>query len=57
MKESSLAAREPRDLPLKLGFTHLEAPLNLRYNNTLIKGDIYADKKQRDQKRRVAFWA
>ena len=57
MKESSFVAHEPGDLPLKLGFTHLEAPFNLRYNNTLIRGDIYADKKQRDLGRRVAFWA
>ena len=30
----AFAAREPRDLPLQLSFTYLEAPLNLRYYNT-----------------------
>ena len=33
-KAPSFAAREPRDFPLQLSSTHLEAPLNLRYNNT-----------------------
>ena len=33
-KNPNFAAREPRDFFLELGSTCLEAPLNLRYNNT-----------------------
>ena len=53
----SNAHSETLNFLVQLSFTHLEAQFNLRYNNTPKRGDIHADKRQRDHRYRVAVRA